>query len=503
MSARKGHRDSTVNGLSIDLHSSEPAPKRLRRENGNESRNVDAMQLDQNGFSYGQREPPEPVSPAGYSAADDTHAVNGMDLDEEPDAPNDTQPVPTLTNGLSVASQSDKVEDLSLNTTILTVADRDNIMHTTWNPHNSEILAIGGDALCRLWHLPNEATIADNPKETPTHDILQPGDSSLITSMAWNPDGRSIAVATRTDASEMTGSVSTWTDSGRALDDLTAGQEMVIKLQWNANRSLLLGITSSGDGTSSLIVWDMENPQALPPVQCDKVITDASWTGPNTITVCGHGAIGRWDIYSQQGLTWVLKANPQVAEGRWTRIIYNASTEHIGIFDEDNSHLIVLDQHGTPIASQQVHKEAITAITYEPNFKSVEPTPLLATASLDGSINYWNPTSLQPLYTLSFGQDSAPLALAFSPQGSLLAAANHNKVLIWETKGGNLPIASWKGDLGRSPKMVLTNGNAADKDSGIGDDATEDGMSEPSVSLDWDADGKRLALGVGNQVSPF
>ena len=502
-SSRKIHRDATLNGLAIDLHSSEPAPKRLRRDNGNEANNVDAMHLDQNGFNYEQREPPEPVSPGDYSATEDAHAVTGMDLDEDTVAAQDPQPILTLTNGQSVASQSDKVEDLSPTTLILTVADRDNIMHTTWNPRNSAILATGGDALCRLWHLTKEAMIAEQPKESPCHDILQPGDSSLVTSMAWSPDGRSLAVATRTDAAEMTGSVCTWTDMGRALDDLTAGQEMVIKLQWNATRPLLLGITSSGDGMSSLIVWEMDSSQALTPVQCDKIITDASWTGASTITVCGHGAIGRWDIYSQQGVIWALKANPQVAQGRWTRIIQSASTENIGVFDEDNSQLMVIDLHGTPIASQQAHKEAITAIANRPILNPMEPTSLLATCSLDGSINYWDTVALQPSYTLKFGQDSPPLALAFSPEGSLLAAASHSKVLVWETKGSNLPIASWKGDLGKAPKMALTNGHAADRDSGIGDDGTEDGMSEPSVSLDWDADGKRLALGVGNQVMHF
>ena len=463
------------------------------------------MQLDQNGFdpsqrNPSQREPPGQLSPGDDSVAEDSQIANGMDLDEEADATQDAQRIPTLTNGQSVASQSDKVEDLSSQSTILTVPDRASIMHNKWNPHNPSILATSGEALCRLWHVTKGATIADQAPERSFHDILTSNDQSLVTSIAWSPDGRKIAVATRTDASEMTGAVSTWTDTGRALDDLTAGQEMVIKLQWNAIGSLLLGITASGDGTSSLIVWDMESSQPLPPAHCDKVITDALWTGLSTITACAHGGIGRWDIDSPQGLTWALKAGPQVSEGRWTRIVYNPSTELIGIFDEDNGHVMGIDIQGTPTLSLQAHKEAITSVTLESNPGSTEPAPLLATSSLDGNIKLWDTATLRLDYMLSFGLECPPLALAFNPDGSLLAAANHNKVYVWDVKRGTPPIASWKGDLGKTTKTALTNGHAADKDSGIGDDATEDGMSEPSVSLDWNADGKRLALGVGNQV---
>ncbi|KAL9099465.1 MAG: hypothetical protein Q9163_005043 [Psora crenata] len=503
LSARKHTLESHLNGLSLDLPSSGPTPKRSRRSNGAEATNGDAMQIDQNRFSYAHREPPEPISPGGYSAAGDGQA-NSMEIDEEADASatsQDPPPVPTLVDGQSIGIQSDQVLDLTPNTSILSVPDKDNVMYTLWSPTDPSILATGGDALCRIWSDVDVAVLADKTHQTSICDIIPPTDNSLVTSMAWSPDGRLLAVATRADASDWTGAVSTWTDDGKALDDLIAGQDMVIKLRWNATGTLLLGVTSNGNGGSSLIIWEMQSSQPFPPIPCDKVITDATWTGDGTITVCGQGAIGRCDMSSGLGLTWGLGNDQTITDGHWSHISYDALLDITAIADEENGHLVFLDGHGG-VNGKDAHKDAITAITYQPIPSSAisSQTPrILVTSSLDGTIRYWDARTARLLHTLTFGRDSPPLAIAFSPDGVLLAAASYNKILIWNTEEGSMPKASWKGELGRLPKMMLANGNGADRDSGIGDD--EDGMNEPNCSLDWDNEGKKLALGVGNQIA--
>ena len=504
-SDRKPSRDATINGLLLDLPASAPAPKRGRRSNGTDATNAsaDAMQVEQNGYDYGEREPPEPVSPGNYSVAEDEQ-VNGMDIDEDANGSatgQDLEPIRTLTEGQSVGIQSDKVLDLTPHTSILTMPDRDNIMHTTWNPRNPEILATGGDALCRLWPNIKVAALADQDNDKSYRDIMPPTDSYLVTSMAWSPDGKILAVATRADASDWTGSVSTWTDEGKALDDLIAGQDMVIKLRWNATGTLLLGITSNGDGGSSLIVWEMQSSQPFRPIPCDKVITDADWTGDWSITVCGQGAIGRCDLSSEAGLTWVFGKDPAIASRRWSYIRYDSVLGITAVADEENACLVFINAQGG-VSGKDAHKDAITSMVYQPLLNttnmSSQTSRLLVTSSLDGTIKYWDAQTARHIHTLNVPRDSPALAIAFSPDGRLLAAASFNKVLVWNTGDGGLPKASWGGELGKSPKMTLTNGNGADRDSGIGDD--EDGMSEPNYSLDWDAEGKNLAVGVGNQV---
>ena len=418
--------------------------------------------------------------------------TNGMDVDEEPDGGSlEQQRSSTLTDGQSMAIQSEKVEDLSSRTSLLSVAEHDNIMHLQWHPVAS-ILAVSGEALCRLFR---SASVSEPMS---SQDILESGEPCCVTAMSWSPDGSSLAIATRAESSETTATVSTWSVAGKALDDLTAGQSLVIKLRWNLYGTMLLGITSSGDGQSSLVVWDVAQSHSYPPIPCAKIITDAVWSGDSSITVCGDGAIGRWDLTSDQDITWAPKSNTQLSERQWTQIFCSPSSSSVIVFDEERGFVVLLDSHGSILRFHQAHDDSITGIAGGSSFK---PTSVIATSSLDGTVKIWTTNDFQPVSTLRFGQDAPPLTLSLNAEGSLLAAANHSKVLVWDSSGNRVPIAMWRGELSKFSKSGLTNGHSADRDSGIGDDATEDGINDPRVSLDWDSNGGKLAFAVGSQVS--
>ena len=84
------------------------------------------------------------------------------------------------------------------------------------------------------------------------------------------------------------------------------------------------------------------------------------------------------------------------------------------------------------------------------------------------------------------------MAISFTPDGDLVAAANWGRILIWNAETGGMPKASWNGDQGRWQSLA----NGVDQDSGIGEE--EDGLTH---SLSWDADGRKLAYGLGSQVN--
>lgn len=460
------------------------------------------MQIDQNGYHY-QSEAPIPVSPTNYSPAEDGQTANGMgmDMDEDVDAPgspaSDIAPlVQTLTNGESKGVQSDKVAELGPQTSILTMSETSHVMHTAWNPKDPTILATSGEALCRLWYISRSAAFDDNFNHQSYVDLLDSSYGSLVSTMAWDPTGEILAVATRDDNSDWIGAVSLWSKTGRALDELPAAQDMVLKLRWSPSGKQLLGITTSGNVTSSLAIWDIDSSQAIPPYQLQSVITDAAWTSNHQVTICGNHMIASSLLESQRIIALNTRSE-QTAQQNWTHIRYDSRTHTTALAAEETAVLGLIDSSDT-LRTITAHETDITALAYQPvtNLSAYPASAprLLATSSLDGSIKVWDakrPFNL--LHTLSLGHMAPAIAMSFTPDGYLVAAANWNRVLIWNAEAGGLPKAASKGVLDKLPNDMLTNGSGAnEEEDDLGGDA--------NCSLSWDAESGKLALGFGNQV---
>ena len=457
------------------------------------------MQIDQVGYQY-QNDGPIPVSPTNYSPAEDGQTANGAEEDEDMDAlgsptSDHTPLIQTLTNGESRGVQSDKV--LGPQTSILTLSETSHVMHTAWNPKDPTILATSGDALCRLWSISRSAAFDENPNHQSNYvDFLDSSYGSLVSTMAWDPTGEILAVATRADNSDWIGAVSLWSKTGKALDELPAAHDMVLKLRWSPSGKQLLGITTAGNVTSSLALWDIDTSKPVPPYQLPCVITDAAWTSNNQLTICGDNMIASSLLENQRIIT--LHTRPEAkAQENWTHIRYDSRTHTTALAAEETAVLGLIDASDT-LRTISAHESQITSLAYQPvtNLSAYPASAprLLATSSLDGSIKIWDakrPFDL--LRTLSLGHAAPAIAMSFTPDGYLVAAANWNQVLIWNAEAGGLPKAASKGVLERKSSGMLTNGNGASEEE-------DDLAGDANCSLSWDAESGKLALGFGKQV---
>lgn len=514
-----------------------------------------------------KNEPPEPTSrvhsPTAESAAaaaaaalaeedgtGDGDGVGGggsMDVDDDDDAPaavsehapaSDFAPIParmtlTLTNGQSVGVQSDKVADLGPETITLSVPDK-NVMHTVWNPRHADILAAGGQGLCRIGTISRSAgpvAPASDPQPPPPEppepaeprpvddgpdpdqdadlardpnpkrdawrfvDIFDPSDHrSMVTTMAWSPDGEILAVATQADATESTGTVTLRSKSGESIDELPSAHDMVLKFLWNPSGTHLLWIASSGRDSSALVVWNVQSAQALPPFPLDRVVMDAAWADDRSFTLCGHNILIDAAI---EGDAIVARHSRTEFEGevRWTNIQIDPVTHTTAVTAEESAILGIIDASGD-LHQTNAHDAEITALVFQPVPRALPPPSssprLLVTSSLDGTIKIWDSRNpFTTMHVLSLGHSAPAFAISFTPDGHLLAAAHWHRIMIWNAEAGGLPKASWKGELNKWQTVA----NGVDKDSGIGEE--DDGSTH---SLSWDVDGKKLAYGLGSQV---
>ncbi|KAL9026708.1 MAG: hypothetical protein Q9196_004664 [Gyalolechia fulgens] len=517
---RKHAREpSTVNGLNSELPTSAPAAKRSRRSHGSsatgnepavtngERRGSDSMDLDQNGIAH---EPLEPKSSLNSPANENQTAAEGAGMEVD-DAPESDDPRMNLTNGPSVGVQSDRVADLGPETSVLTVPQR-NVLHTAWSPTDPLLLAVAGDALCRIWTVAKSGSDPSlgHQQPNPNHpfvDILEPGDESAVTAMAWSPNGEILAVATRSDDTERVGDVSLWSKHGKSMDSLLAAQDMLITFKWNPAGTHLLGITSSGMGSSALIVWDVRSSQALPALPLDNVATDVAWCDDHRFIVCGHSLVAECMIDPYNNLSFNNRTDPELYRD-WTYARYDTITESTAIAAEDSGTLALLNMDGE-VHTTTAHSALITAISFEPmsdpsSYSSRSPRRL-GTSSLDGDIRIWDATRpFSILHVVNFGRANPPMAISFKPDGYLVAAASANRVFFWNAETGGAPKAVWRGDpsstsSGPEFRSKAEDSNGAtymDADSGIGEE--DEGCTH---SLSWDANGGKLAYGTGNQIS--
>ncbi|KAI4249887.1 MAG: hypothetical protein LQ352_005504 [Teloschistes flavicans] len=512
--ARKhGREPSTANGMHAPPPSSAPATKKARRSNSgimaaieSATTNGDSMDLDRNGFA--QHEPPEPISPDS-PAEEGQMAADGGGMDVIDDAPEPDDSRMTLTDGPSVGVQSDKPTELGPETSVLVVPHR-NVLHAAWNPTDPQLLAVAGDALCRIWSFTKSP---DAPHERPNPgyqaiDIMELDHDSSVTAMSWSPDGKVLAVATKYEDGERNGEVSLWDKDGRSIDNLPAAQDYLLALSWSPTGTYLLGLTSSGSAASMVQVWQLLTSYTFPAIPLDHVAIGATWTDEHRFLVCGHSLVARFLVESENELTHKVHDDPDLMR-TWTYTRYDPITKMVAIAAEDSGHLALVAIHDQDWDHSciKAHNAGITAMTFQPETRSTPYSPTfprrLATSSLDGDVRIWDVTNpFVELQRLNFGRTNPPMAISFDPDGHLIAAANTNRALIWNVETGGVPKARWRGEptsthsgLGYVSKREDSNGGMImDGDSGIGEE--EDRCTH---SLDWSSDGAKLAYATGTQ----
>ncbi|MCJ1381565.1 hypothetical protein MMC17_004676 [Xylographa soralifera] len=519
-STKVARKEPPENGYSYE--SEGRAVKRNRRSNGStattngaQPKSGDSMDVDQSGYPPLQHAeatikhdfPPakSPSAATAESAGPSGATAGGMSMDvdappAEAGADDDAlqvqptaTPTPTLTNGRSVGVQSDKVAELGPGTTVLRVPET-NVTHAAWNPRDPRLLATGGAALCRLWTL---AYAPAAPTQYTPIDLFDATQDCFVTSMAWSPDGEYLAVARYASSPVSRGMIITCTKDGAILDELPGGTDMVLNLAWNASGSLILGVTHSDDVDSTLVVWDVQTGSSMQPFHLQTAVLDAAWTEDRKFVVCGNGLIAESHIEDHSVDALQSSRFGVDSSCEWSKIRYDNVTHGMAIAAEASGDLAIVESSGT-MRVKRAHDAEITGLVYQPlsnpaTFPESLPR-LLATASTDGTIKIWDarrPFDL--VQSFGLGSASPALAMSFTPDGYLVAAASWDKVLFWKAEGGGMPTATWRGKDGEWQTGFDHHMNGVN-----GDD--EDEMRMDTHSLSWDAHGKKLAYGLKDQV---
>ncbi|KAK4667223.1 hypothetical protein QC763_307300 [Podospora pseudopauciseta] len=411
-------------------------------------------------------------------------------------------PIPH-TEGPSRGTQVDDTRDLTQDTVFLRLGADDSteasenpiVLISKWNPKDPSILATGGtDALARIWTLPRgaapDAALPDHVDTAPRY--LHLGDDlpndSTVTSMAWSSNGALIALGIEIGNKSRLG---VWAADGTSAYRFEGLDSPITNLCWSPNDKFLLAI--SPDMTNGL-----ENPRTLIQVSSPTTVNpmshilnydihsypvDATWIGESSFILCGQGMltafrctekevvqIGEFETRKDERFQYVK------FDWRSSLVATGSEAGFIDIWDESSRR-----------RSIKAHDGAITAMQWQPlQADPAEGERLLVSCGIDGGIFVWNVLGgleNRPKYSITLDSPLAANSLAISPDGSHIAVATHDRILIWKLGEHQVPKAGWMPNTGwQTPKT-----------------GSDSGDSLPF--LEWDCEGKRLVHGLDNRLA--
>jgi WD40 repeat protein len=277
-------------------------------------------------------------------------------------------------------------------------------------------LASGGDVTARLWDLATKQTTTVLTGET------------HVTSMALSPDGHTLAMA------DSGGTVSLWTTATGQITALTGFTGRVQSVAFSPDgRTLATSeqqqlrhegqVRPNVRTTTTIRLWDLVTGQAtMLPARPDSYGSAVAFH-PGGHTLAGHAGL--------DGTAQLLN----LANGQVTMLTGHTSGIHAVAFSPDGRTLATGSTDTTvrlwDLASGQTtttlspHGGYVVSVAFSP------AGHILASASLDHTVRLWDPATGQATATL-FGHADFVTAVAFSPDGHTLASGSRDRtVRLW------------------------------------------------------------------------
>lgn len=466
----------------------EPLPKKgvkrkkAKQPNGVEPRpetetNGDAMEVEQNGVNHA----PNSVRAESEAPASEAESSTVAEI-----------PISTLSIGQDAEIQTEVVADLAQETTFVPQSTETGriVQHTSWGPAGAPVLLAAGKSVLQI-HFVDKDAQNDNTSPVRTGDVFLPVDNFAITALCWQ-SAAEITVSAREECFNeigekmMINKLIKLIDGGSNSHVISSTAGLVNTLRWNPDKELLLSISTDGE-KGSIKVWKNDSDSIPAWTEfTDTAIFDALWISDTAFVVCG---IELFKIYEVgDALTTQRTLDTHVT---WESVKFDSSSGIIAALGVDGqaSYLGIL--HPNDSINLQTHdypdqyptdldfrlRTASNALTNG----SSTPAVLLATCSMLGAVRIWDANEpFKAIKKLPTTDDTQALKIAFSPDGSLLAAAGPDAVTVWDVERREVPVACWRAK------------------------ECPDDKWNPSVdgefSLGWDPDSSRLSIALGNQV---
>lgn len=254
---------------------------------------------------------------------------------------------------------------------------------------------------------------------TSQHLFSYEGHSSAVNAATWSPDGRRIASGSEDDT------VQVWdSGTGQCIYSYEKHSNGVTAVSWSQNGQRL---TSASQYGASMQVWSARAGQHLLSLPAGYKVRDVAWS-PDGSKIAS--SFGEWDI----GGANVVVFNATTGQRLFT---YTHSNDVLAVaWSPDGSKLASGADDGTVqvwnfttkqhLFTYQGHSGyAVNAVEWLPDGRRI------ASGSSDKTVQIWDATTGKHLFTYDKHLSSVN-AVAWSPDGTCIASASYGVVHVWQ-----------------------------------------------------------------------
>jgi len=387
-------------------------------------------------------------------------------------------------DGRRIATASDdstaKVWDAATGKELLTLSGHaDAVNRVAFSPDGKRLATSGDDRTARVWDA-----------ETGKSLLTLSGHAGRVPGLAYSPDGKRLATAG---------------DDGNAKvwDALSGEQVLTLYRTGEPDNAVAFDsigkrlVTGYGDGIAR--VWDASTGQALVALSGDvDPVWDVGFSPDGTLvaTASDDGTAKAWDVSPTGGREWLTLVAPG---GPIRDTAYSPDGKRLATAGSDKNVRVWDAATGKALLTLSGQ---VSGLAFSPDGSR------LATLGDDGTTRVWDASTGKALLALpTHAQPTGTVhhAVAFSPDGKLLATGGGGATQIWDMTTGKalLTLSGQTGttfSIAFSPdgKRLATGGGAAAQvwDASTGKALlTLAGQAGTTFSVAFSPDGRRVAAG--------
>ena len=280
----------------------------------------------------------------------------------------------------------------------------DSVLSVAFSPDGRTLASGSWDKTIKLWDVPSQRPIA-----------TLTGHSSYVNSVAFSPDGRMLASGSRDNTIKL------WdVQSQKQIATLTGHSNIVLSVAFSPDGRTL----ASGSPDKTIKLWDVRSQREIATLtgHSDAVASVAfSPDGRTLASGSKDKTIKLWDVRSQRQIATLTGYSNVVFS-----IAFSPDGRTLASGSKDNTIKLWDVPSQREIATLTGHSNVVAPVAFSPDGRT------LASGSFDNRIKLWDVQSQGEIATLT-GHSDVVWSVAFSPDGRTLASGSRDKTIkLWK-----------------------------------------------------------------------